>query len=132
MRYLLDTCTVSDFVRGESGVLQILSQKDPALLTVSAITRMEIEFGLALNPTRAKKLVPLLDDFFSVVSTTSFELSDAEAAAAVRASLQKVGRPVGAYDVLIAGTALARGLTVVTSNLSEFNRISGLRVENWR
>jgi tRNA(fMet)-specific endonuclease VapC len=93
---------------------------------------MEIEFGLALNPARAKKLVPLLDDFFSVVSTTSFELSDAEAAAAVRASLQKVGRPVGAYDVLIAGTALARGLTVVTSNLSEFNRISGLRVENWR
>jgi tRNA(fMet)-specific endonuclease VapC len=132
MRYLLDTCTVSDFVRGEPGVLQILSQKDPALLTVSAITRMEIEFGLALNPARAKKLVPLLDDFFSVVSTTSFELSDAEAAAAVRASLQKVGRPVGAYDVFIAGTALARGLTVVTSNLSEFNRISGLRVENWR
>ena len=85
MRYLLDTCTVSDFVRGEPGVLQILSQKDPALLTVSAITRMEIEFGLALNPARAKKLVPLLDDFFSVVSTTSFELSDAEAAAAVRA-----------------------------------------------
>jgi tRNA(fMet)-specific endonuclease VapC len=132
MRYLLDTCTVSDFVRGDANLLRILTQKDPASLTVSAITRMEIEFGLALNPTRAKKLVPLLDDFFSVVSTTSFELSDAEAAAAVRASLQKVGRPVGAYDVLIAGTALARGLTVVTSNLSEFNRISGLRVENWR
>nr|NDG07804.1 type II toxin-antitoxin system VapC family toxin [Oxalobacteraceae bacterium] len=132
MRYLLDTCTVSDFVRGDANLLRILTQKDPASLTVSAITRMEIEFGLALNPTRAKKLVPLLDDFFSVVSTTSFELSDAEAAAAVRASLQKVGRPVGAYDVLIAGTALARGLTVVTSDLSEFNRISGLRVENWR
>ncbi|MFM7226370.1 MAG: type II toxin-antitoxin system VapC family toxin [Betaproteobacteria bacterium] len=132
MRYLLDTCTVSDFVRGHPNVLQVMTQKDPAVLSVSAITRMEIDFGLALNPARAAKLVPLLDDFFSVVSTLGFELSDAEAAASVRASLQKRGRPVGAYDVLIAGTALARGLTVVTSNLSEFNRISGLRVENWR
>jgi tRNA(fMet)-specific endonuclease VapC len=93
---------------------------------------MEIEFGLALNAIRAKKLGPLLQEFFSVVGTIGFELSDAEAAASLRASLQKKGRPIGAYDVLIAGTALSRGMTVVTSNLKEFNRVAGLSVENWR
>lgn len=132
MRYLLDTCTVSDFVKGEPGVLRSVKLQDPALLAVSAITRMEIEFGLALNAIRAKKLGPLLQEFFSVVGTIDFELSDAEAAASLRASLQKKGRPIGAYDVLIAGTALSRGMTVVTSNLKEFNRVAGLSVENWR
>lgn len=132
MRYLLDTCTVSDFVKGERGVLRSVKLQDPALLAVSAITRMEIEFGLALNAIRAKKLGPLLQEFFSVVGTIGFELSDAEAAASLRASLQKKGRPIGAYDVLIAGTALSRGMTVVTSNLKEFNRVAGLSVENWR
>ena len=132
MRYLLDTCTVSDFVKGEPGVLRSVKHQDPTLLAVSAITRMEIEFGLALNSARAKKLGPMLQEFFSVVNTISFELSDAEAAASLRASLQNKGRPIGAYDVLIAGTALARGLTMVTANLKEFNRVAGLRVENWR
>ena len=42
------------------------------------------------------------------------------------------GRPIGAYDVLIAGCGLARGLIVVTSNVGEFQRVSGLVVENWR
>jgi tRNA(fMet)-specific endonuclease VapC len=93
---------------------------------------MEIDFGLALNPARVKKWVAVLDDFFAVVPTIGFDVADAEAATALRASLRKRGRPIGAYDVMIAGTALARGLTVVTSNLGEFNRVSGLKVESWR
>jgi tRNA(fMet)-specific endonuclease VapC len=47
-------------------------------------------------------------------------------------ALKPKGRPIGAYDVLIAGTALARGLVVATSNIGEFERISGLLVEDWR
>ncbi|MBI4191124.1 MAG: type II toxin-antitoxin system VapC family toxin, partial [Betaproteobacteria bacterium] len=54
------------------------------------------------------------------------------ATAALRAALQKKGRPIGAYDVLIAGCALARGLVLVTSNEREFRRVGGLRIENWR
>ncbi len=132
MRYLLDTCTVSDFVKGVPAVLERIRQTDPAMLAVSVITRMEIDFGLALNAERARKFAPLLNDFFSVVATLSFGPADAEASGALRASLRQQGRPIGAYDVLIAGTALARGLTVVTSNAGEFERIAGLCVENWR
>lgn len=54
------------------------------------------------------------------------------AAAAIRATLKQEGQPIGAYDVLIAGTAVARGLIVVTSNVGEFRRIAGLQVEDWR
>jgi tRNA(fMet)-specific endonuclease VapC len=54
MNYLLDTCTVSDFVRGHPNVLARIKGTAPGLIAVSAITRMEIEFGLRLNPERAQ------------------------------------------------------------------------------
>lgn len=132
MKYLLDTCTVSDFVKGQAGVLARLKATAPQLVAVSSITRMEIEFGLALNPQRARKLAPMLDAFLSTVATLSFDEADAQAAAGIRATLQKQGTPIGAYDLLIAGCGLARGLVVVTANVAEFQRVGGLLVEDWR
>lgn len=132
MSYLLDTCTVSDFVKGQPGVLARIKATAPQQISISAITRMEIEFGLHLNPARALKLAPVMNAFLKSISTLSFEEADAKAAGTIRAVLQKKGKPIGAYDVLIAGCAMARGLAVVTSNLREFQRVGGLKVENWR
>ena len=132
MKFLLDTCTVSDFVKGQPNVLARVKATAPHLITVSALTRMEVDYGLALNAARAKALAPLLDAFFSSISTLPFDVAEAMAAASIRAALKTQGQPIGAYDVLIAGTAVARGLIVVTSNLGEFSRVSGLRVESWR
>lgn len=132
MKYLLDTCTVSDFVKGQPGVMARIKATPPNLIAVSALTRMEVDYGLALNAERARKLTPVLDAFFSVVTTLPFDETDARAAAAIRAALKTKGQPIGAYDVLIAGTAVARGMLVVTSNLGEFQRVSGLQVEDWR
>ena len=132
MKYLLDTCTVSDFVKGQPSVLARIKAISPALIAVSTLTRMEVEYGLALNADRARKLAPVLQAFFSTISTLPFEVADALAAAAIRAALKTKGQPIGAYDVLIAGTALARGLVVATSNVGEFQRIGGLQVEDWR
>ena len=132
MKYLLDTCTVSDFVKGQAGVLSRIKATAPPLIAVSSITRMEIEWGLLLNPERARKLAPILNAFLGSIATLSFDEADAQAAAGVRAALQRQGQPIGAYDVLIAGCGLARGLIVVTSTVSEFQRVSGLIVENWR
>ncbi|HOW75037.1 MAG TPA: type II toxin-antitoxin system VapC family toxin [Candidatus Competibacteraceae bacterium] len=132
MKYLLDTCTVSDFVKGQAGVLSRIKATAPPLIAISSITRMEIEWGLLLNPARARKLAPILNTFLDSITTLSFDEADAQAAAGVRAALQRQGQPIGAYDVLIAGCGLARGLIVVTSNVSEFQRVSGLIVENWR
>ena len=132
MRYLLDTCTVSDFVKGQANVLARVKATPPNLIAVSAATRMEVDYGLALNPVRARMLAPMLDAFFATIATLPFDAADAKAAATIRAALKTAGQPIGAYDVLIAGTGLARGLVVVTSNVGEFRRVGGLQVEDWR
>ncbi len=132
MKYLLDTCTVSDFVKGHPNVLARVKATPPNLIAVSVLTRMEVDYGLALNAERARKLAPMLDAFFSTIATLPFDEADAKAAAAIRAALKIMGQPIGAYDVLIAGAGLARGLVVVTSNVGEFKRVSGLQVEDWR
>ena len=67
-----------------------------------------------------------------VITILPFEERDADCSGKIRSSLRQKGTPVGGYDVLLAGTALNRELILVTSNLCEFNRIDGLRLENWR
>lgn len=132
MKYLLDTCTVSDFVKGQPGVLARIKATPPSQIAVSVITRMEIEFGLQLNPERARKIGPVLDGMFNAITTLALSEADAIAAAAIRTALQRRGQPIGPYDILIAGCGLAHGLIVVTSNTGEFERVGGLLLENWR
>jgi tRNA(fMet)-specific endonuclease VapC len=60
-----------------------------------------------------------------------FDANDAFVAGEIRAALASQGSPIGPYDVLIAGQARARGLTVVTNNVREFGRVPGLKVEDW-
>lgn len=132
MKYLLDTCTVSDFVKGQANVLARIKATAPSLIAVSVVTRMEIGYGLLLNPERAKKLAPVMDAFLGSITTLALSEADAQAAAGIRAALQRQGQPIGAYDTLIAGCGLARGLIVVTGNVGEFQRVSGLVVEDWR
>ena len=98
MKYLLDTCTVSDFVKGHPNVLACVKATPPDLIAVSVLTRMEVDYGLALNAERARKLAPMLDAFFSTITTLPFDEADAKATAAIRASLKIVGQPIGAYD----------------------------------
>ena len=132
MRYLLDTCAVSDFVKGQPEVLARVKATSPGLIAISEVTRMEIEYGLLLNAQRARKLAPLLQAFLSAIAVLPFDEADSRAAASIRAALHKRGRPIGPYDALIAGCGLARGLTVVTSNSGEFGRVTGLVLEDWR
>ena len=98
---------------------------------VSSIVVFELQFGaensdrVAANTTR---LAALLADGLTIVD---FAADDARAAAAIRADLRRKGTPIGPYDVLIAGQALARGATLVTANTSEFARVDGLVWEDW-
>jgi tRNA(fMet)-specific endonuclease VapC len=131
-RYLLDTNVVSDFVRGIPSVQARLRATLPDEVAVSTITAMEVAYGLALRPTRARELRAVLDPLFAAVEVVPVRVEDARAAAAVRAALRRRGQPIGPYDVLLAGCALARGLVFVTANTREFSRVAGLLVETWR
>ncbi len=132
MRYLLDTTVVSDFTRGVRGVLSRLKATSKVDTAICTVTAMEIEYGLMLNPARARKIEPMIRALLLDLQVFAYEPEDATATAAVRKVLAKRGTPIGPYDVMIAGTALRRGLVMVTSNGDEFTRINGLIVEDWR
>lgn len=132
MKYLLDTCIVSYFVKGDVSVLHNIKKRSPQQLSISTITSMEIEFGLQLNPSRARKINVVMSAFLENIHILPLTQEDAHAAAAIRANLQKRGLPIGFYDVLLAGCALSRGLILVTSNCAEFQRVTGLQLEDWR
>lgn len=79
-----------------------------------------------------RKLGPVLEAMFDALCVLPFTGEDARAAGRVRAGLRKAGRPIGPYDVMLAGCALARGLVLVTANVAEFDRVASLVTENWR
>jgi tRNA(fMet)-specific endonuclease VapC len=93
---------------------------------------MELRYGLKLNPQRAQKIEPMMTSFLSSVTVLPFDNPASEKAAEIRAVLKTLGQPIGAYDVLIAATALQHQLIMVTANQREFERVPNLQTENWR
>lgn len=132
MKYLLDTCVISDFVKNDLHTVTQIKNTSPSQIAISSITVMELEYGLLHDAQRAKKLRPIIEGFVSSVTVLPYTTEDANYSAVVRAALRKAGTPIGSYDVLIAGNALRHQLILVTSNEKEFRRISNLMVENWR
>jgi tRNA(fMet)-specific endonuclease VapC len=106
MRYLLDTCVISDFIKGEPGTQTLIKQTPPTDIAISVITLMELRYGLLLNPQRAQKIEPVMTSFLGSVTVLPFSPVEAEKTAEIRAVLKTQGQPIGAYDVLIAATAL--------------------------
>ncbi len=80
------------------------------------------------NKFNTARLETFLSGPFEIVD---FDVDDAKVAGGVRAELERAGIPIGAYDVLIASQAKRRDATLVTSNLAEFTRVSGLRTKDW-
>jgi tRNA(fMet)-specific endonuclease VapC len=132
MGYLLDTCVISDFVKGEENTLKRFKSISPADIFVSSLTVMEVKYGLAVNPQRAIKIQPLIETILNSITILPFDSKEAEQAALIRGILKIAGSPIGAYDVLIAATAVTHNHIVVTSNVREFQRVSNLEIENWR
>jgi tRNA(fMet)-specific endonuclease VapC len=132
MRYLLDTCVISDFIKQEPGTQTQLKKIPPTEIAVSSITVMELRYGLILNPQRAQKIEPTIAKFLATVTILPFTQAEAEQAAQIRAALKIKGQPIGPYDILIAATALAHQLIMVTANQGEFDRVAGIQTENWR
>jgi tRNA(fMet)-specific endonuclease VapC len=104
-----------------------------AAIAVPTVALFELWFGVARSaPTRKPANEARLREFLSgPLEVLPFEAGDARLAGQIRETLRAAGTPIGAYDLLIAGQALARGFTVATSNVREFARVNGLSVANW-
>lgn len=132
MDYLLDTCAVSDFVKGDENTLAELKAKSPLQIKISAITAYELQYGLQKNKQIKKSTKKAVLGFLNNIEIVAFQIETANYAAGIRANLENAGKPIGSYDILIAATALAYDLILVTSNEKEFARIDNLKIENWR
>jgi len=128
--YILDTNTLIYFFKGVGNVAGTLLSKSPNDIYIPAIVLFELKLGIAKStkPTKRKKQ---LERLVSHVNISSFGIREADSAAMIRADLEKIGMPIGPYDTLIAGTALAANAILVTHNVKEFERISALTIEDW-
>jgi tRNA(fMet)-specific endonuclease VapC len=93
---------------------------------------MEVKYGLAINPQRAIKIQLIIEILLGSITILPFDSKEAEQADQIRSFLKLAGSPIGAYDVLIAATAVINNHIVVTSNVREFQRVPNLQIENWR
>ena len=134
MNYLLDTSACIALMNGAPSAVRSRFEKavrGNSQVYISSIVAFELWYGIAKSARieiNTQRLEALLS---SVVIALPFNNEDSRAAGSIRAALEAVGRPIGAYDYLIAGQALARELTLVTANVSEFSRIKGLSWQDW-
>ena len=127
---MLDTNTLIYFFKGMGRVAERLLAHSPQGIGIPAVVLYELEVGLAKS-VQPEKRQQQLAQMQAVVAILPFGTAEAQAAAQIRAALERAGEPIGPYDVLIAATALANGGILVTHNVREFGRVPGLQIEDW-
>jgi len=132
--YMLDTNICSYIMRKQPAsllqTLQLHSDKRDSIF-ISAITYAELRFG-AIGRKASPKHNLIVDEFIERIDqVVPYDKSAVERTAELRKYLAEKGTPIGANDSMIAGNALAADCILVTNNLKEFERVPGLRLENW-
>ena len=130
--YLLDTTTVSDYLRGNTGVLTKLKSISPKLIAISSITKFEIEYGLRKKPSLRPVYQSQLEEIYNQTKDIEFNTIVAIEAAKIRDELVKAGTPIGLADLLISAIARHHQLIVVTSNIKHFVNVKDLQLEDWK
>ncbi len=128
-KFLLDTNVVIALMKGNLNVVEHIKRHIPRDICVCSITLHELYFSACKSQRREENLARIGTLNLEVLQ---FDTQDAFFAGEVRATLAAAGTPIGSLDTLIAGIALARGLTLVTHNTREFQRVPGLVIEDWQ
>jgi tRNA(fMet)-specific endonuclease VapC len=131
LKYLLDTNTCIRYLNGRApNVFKRLEAIAPENIYLCSIVKFELRYG-ALRSQSPEKTLWQQSLFTERFVSLPFDESACLYAAKIRAELANAGTPIGPYDLLIAGIALANGLTLVTHNTREFSRITELLLEDW-
>ncbi len=131
MRYLLDTNTCIYIAkRRPSQVLARFRRTRPGDVGMSVVTRIELAYGAWKSQQRDANL-DRIQSLEGLIPVLPLEANVCEHYGRLRTELERRGFPIGAHDMLIAAHALALGLTLVTNNLREFQRVPQLSLENW-
>ena len=129
--YLLDTDIAIELLRGRNvHVAEQLASRNRQDVFLSTVTVAELMFG-ALRSRKSHESIMICRQFCSAFQVVELDRDAGERSAFIRSDLEGRGERIGAYDVLIAGIALAHGHVVATHNVREFGRVAGLQVEDW-
>ena len=130
LRYLLDTNIVSDLLRRPGGRLaKRISEVGEESVCISVIVAAELRYGARKSGSSA--LTERVDLLLSALQVVPLDEPADVAYGELRHHLAISGQPIGPNDLLIAAHALTLGLTLVTGNLREFERVPGLNLDNW-
>ena len=130
-RYLLDTNICIYIAKGQPlAVRHRFEMHEMHTLAMSTITVGELRFGAEKSQSRERALAAL-SKLVQMIRPSALPLAAAEHYGRIRATLQQQGLPIGNNDLWLAAHAMAEGWTLVTNNTREFERVPGLRLENW-
>lgn len=131
MQYLLDTNICIYLIkRRPSEVLERFRKHSPQDVAISTVTLFELQSGIEKSQYR-QRAEDALTKFLLPLNVIDLDASAAMEAAGIRAQLEKMGTPIGPYDLLIAGLVKSQEMILVTNNTKEFERVAGLHLENW-
>jgi tRNA(fMet)-specific endonuclease VapC len=130
LQYMLDTNICIDVMQNYPPELRNRFNRLADQLCISNITLAELHYGAEKSAYQLENL-QAIEQFVARLEVMSSSPRAAAQHGQIRAELERSGRPVGPYDMLIGAHSRSEGLTMVTNNIREFERMSGLRVENW-
>ena len=130
LQYLLDTNIVTYTIKNRPGEVRAQFMLHEGRMAISSVTLGELVFG-AERSSQPQKNLNDVESLVARLEVLPFDDLAAYHFGQIRADLYDRGRPIGPYDMMIAGHARSRGLILVSNNLAEFERVQGLRIENW-
>lgn len=132
MIYLLDTNICIYIISKKSTGLidKFKAARFEGKIGISAVTYAELQYGVAKSSRKSENQLALAR-FLVPLKTYEFDEKAGMAFGMLRADLEKVGKTIGPYDMLIAAHAMSLDATLITNNENEFSRIQGLKIENW-
>ena len=129
--YLLDTNICIYIIKKKpADVLKTLKTKSKKDIYISSITIAELEYGIAKSQFPEKNKIALIE-FLSIFNILPFDDNDAVDFGKIKKELEKKGKIIGPMDLLLAAQAKSKKLILVTNNTKEFERVEGLKIENW-
>lgn len=130
LKYLLDTNIAIYVIKRRPVEVMGVFNENAGRMAMSAITLSELLHGAEKSAKVAQNLAAV-EEFASLLEVLPYTAKAAQHYGVIRTALEKVGRPIGVNDLHIAAHARSEGLTLVTNNVGEFERVPGLVTENW-
>jgi len=130
LKFMLDTNICIFTIKNKPEPVRERFNLNSDRMCISSVTLMELIYGAEKSQAVERNLA-VVESFVSRLSVLDYDVLAAVHSGQIRAELAGRGTPIGPYDQMIAGHARSRGLIVVTNNLKEFERIPGIRVEDW-